>query len=89
MTLEAERADIELNTCAVLTAVWNGNEEVLDEMVLALDFAELAGVTIRTARALLSFLEHEHRIGVGPAVPERIRASALRATNRQIGETES
>lgn len=89
MSLEDERADIELDTCAVLTAVWNGDGPILDEMVLALDFEELAGVAIRTARALLSFLEHEHKIGVGASVPERIRASALRATNNQLGERDS
>lgn len=81
MTTEKELADVELNTCAFLTATYFDNRDGMVALLNDLDFADLAGVAARVSRALLSFLEHEHKIGVGPPVPERISHAALRATD--------
>lgn len=84
MAEEITAQDIELNTCAMLTALWYRNEEALTTLLNDMDEADLAAVAVRTGNALLSFLAHEHKIGVGGSVPERIRESARKATDDQL-----
>lgn len=77
---EITAESIELDTCAMLTAIWFNMGDELEELIGNMTDGALAGVAVRVGQALLSFLAHEAKSGVGGSVTDRIRESARKAT---------